>query len=138
MSQSIHFVRIKCFSEEFTNELDYTRVLDYLKKIWSEEEAEKLTEDVETEALTLSAYDSDSEDSKHEIEKFFETSSKFQLSQDSMFYFVTEELWNVLETKIFEQYQKGIKEEKVFFKIARDSTNLDGVYQKKMLVVEIS
>jgi hypothetical protein len=95
-----------------------------------EENIEKLIEniEIETEYLTLSAYD--------KIEPFLKTDSKVQLHQALRYYFVTEEVWPVLQEQIFKDYTNI--EKKDFFKILEDYTKIQSFYQKKMLVFEAS
>jgi len=109
------------------------QVLDYLKKILQGEEnidesIKKLSEDIETEYLTLNAYD--------EIKKFLTNDSKVQLHPNSRYYFVTEDMWPVLQKQIFKD-SKDIKEEKYFFEIVEDCTKIKSFYQKKMIVFEV-
>ncbi|MCC3404068.1 MAG: hypothetical protein JGK17_00340 [Microcoleus sp. PH2017_10_PVI_O_A] len=136
MSQSIHFARIKYFSEEFTKERKHDEILQELKKILKEEEKidetlnKKFIEDIETQYLTLSANTS-------EIEKFLTNGSDIQLHPQSRYYFVTEKLWPVLQEEIFKQSQ-DIKKAKDYFDLAKDCIEIEGYYSKKMLVFEAS
>ncbi|MEG5170916.1 hypothetical protein [Microcoleus sp. B3-D7] len=135
MSLSIHFARLKYFSEEFTKERQYKEILQELKKILKEEEKidetleKKFLENIETQYLTLSA-------ETPEIEKFLRTGSEIQLHPQSRYYFVTEKLWQVLDEKIYQQSQ-GIKKEE-FLALKKDIGEIDGYYSKKMLVFEAS
>lgn len=131
--KGIHFARIKCFSEEFTKDLDYMEVLGHLKKMLQESEndesLEKLIEDIETEYLVLSA--------DNEVERFLTTGSKVQLHPKSKYYFVAEELWSALQTQIFKQSQE-IKKESDFCQIVEDFTKIKSFYNQKILVFEAS
>jgi hypothetical protein len=135
MSQSIHFSRLKYFSEEFTKAHNYDEILQELKKILKEEKKidetqEKIIEDIEIQYLTLSAYTS-------EIEKFLTTGSEIKLHPKSRYYFVNEKMWPVLQEEIFKQSQ-DIKNAKDFFDLVKDCTEIEGYYSKKMLVFEAS
>jgi hypothetical protein len=136
MSSSIHFARLKYFSEEFTKAHHHDEILQELKNILKEEKEKtdetvekKFIEVIETEYLILSA-------NTPEIEKFLITGSEIELHPQSRYYFVTEELWKVLQKQIFKQFQ-GIKEDE-FFDLVKDYTDIEGYYSKKMLVFEAS
>lgn len=134
MSQSIHFARIKCFSEEFTNGLSYSEVLGYLKKISGlekniDESVEKLTEEIESEYMSLTAYD--------EVEELLKTDSEFQLHPESRYYFVTEEVWSALAKQIRGQFQNMEESEKCLV-MAEDYGKVKSYYNRKMLVFEAS
>lgn len=136
MSQSIHFARLKYFSEEFTKEHQHDEILEELKKILKEEEKidetidKKFIKVIESQYLTLSA-------NTPEIEKFLTTGSAIQLHPQSSYYFVTEKLWQVLQEEIFKQLQDK-KKAKDCFDIVEDYTDIEGYYSKKMLVFEAS
>lgn len=136
MSQSIHFARLKYFSEEFTKEHQHNEILQELTKILQEEEEidetveTKFFEDIKTQYLTLSAY-------TPEIEKILKTGSEIQLHPKSRYYFVSEKLWQVLQEEIFKQIQDK-KKAKDCFDIVKDYTDIEGYYSKKMLVFEAS
>lgn len=136
MSQSIHFARLKYFSEEFTKERKYDEILQELKNILKEEEKihetlnKKFIEVIETQYLTLSA-------NIPEIEEFLTTGSEIQLHPKSSYYFVTEKSWQVLQEEIFKQSQ-DIKKAKDYFYLAKDCIEIEGYYSKKMLVFEAS
>ncbi|HZH39237.1 MAG TPA: hypothetical protein VEX17_04165 [Bacillales bacterium] len=136
MSLSIHFARLKYFSEEFTKERQYKEILKEFKKILKEEEKidetldKKFLENIETQYLTLSA-------ETPEIEKFLRTGSEIQLHPQSRYYFVTEKLWPVLQEKIFKQSQ-DIKKAKDYFELAKDYMEIEVYYSQKMLVFETS
>ena len=137
MSLSIHFARLKYFSEEFTKGHHYGEILQELKNILKEEEEKidetldkKFIEVIETEYLTLSA-------NIPEIEEFLTTGSEIQLHPQSRYYFVTEKLWPVLQEEIFKQSQ-DIKKAKDYFDLAKDYIEIEGYYSKKMLVFEAS
>ncbi|MEG5061910.1 hypothetical protein QUB60_29525 [Microcoleus sp. A2-C5] len=135
MSQSIHFARLKYFSEEFTKEHQYDEILQELKKILKEEEKidetidKKFIKVIESQYLTLSA-------NTPEIEKFLTTGSAIQLHPQSSYYFVTEKLWPVLLKQIFNQ-PKAIKEDELC-DLVRDLAEIENYYSKKMLVFEAS
>ena len=119
MSQSIHFARLKYFSEEFTKDSKYGDILHELKKILGKEEnideetlTGKFTEGIELKCLTLNAYD-------EKIQEFLKTGSEIQLHPRSRFYFVNEEIWKVIEEEIFTE-SKQIKTKEDFFNIAED------------------
>ena len=136
MSQSIHFARLKFFSEEFTKERKHDEILQELKNILKEEEKidetlnKKFIEVIETQYLTLSA-------NIPEIEEFLTTGSEIQLHPKSSYYFVTEKSWQVLQEEIFKQSQ-DIKKAKDYFYLAKDCIEIEGYYSKKMLVFEAS
>ena len=136
MSQSIHFARLKYFSEEFTKEHKHDEILQELKNILKEEEKiyetlnKKFIEVIETQYLTLSA-------NIPEIEEFLTTGSEIQLHPKSSYYFVTEKSWQVLQEEIFKQSQ-DIKKAKDYFYLAKDCIEIEGYYSKKMLVFEAS
>ena len=136
MSQSIHFARLKYFSEEFTKERKHDEILQELKNILKEEEKidetlnKKFIEVIETQYLTLSA-------NIPEIEEFLTTGSEIQLHPKSSYYFVTEKSWQVLQEEIFKQSQ-DIKKAKDYFDLAKDCIEIEGYYSKKMLVFEAS
>lgn len=136
MSLSIHFAKLKYFSEEFTKERQYKEILQEFKKILKEEEKidetldKKFLENIETQYLTLSA-------ETPEIEKFLRTGSEIQLHPQSRYYFVTEKLWPVLQEKIFKQSQ-DIKKAKDYFELAKDYMEIEVYYSQKMLVFETS
>ena len=136
MSQSIHFARLKYFSEEFTKEHKHDEILQELKNILKEEEKidetlnKKFIEVIETQYLTLSA-------NIPEIEEFLTTGSEIQLHPKSSYYFVTEKSWQVLQEEIFKQSQ-DIKKVKDYFDLAKDCIEIEGYYSKKMLVFEAS
>lgn len=136
MSQSIHFARLKYFSEEFTKERKHDEILQELKNILKEEEKihetlnKKFIEVIETQYLTLSA-------NIPEIEEFLTTGSEIQLHPKSSYYFVTEKSWQVLQEEIFKQSQ-DIKKAKDYFYLAKDCIEIEGYYSKKMLVFEAS
>jgi len=136
MSQSIHFARLKYFSEEFTKERKHDEILQELKNILKEEEKihetlnKKFIEVIETQYLTLSA-------NIPEIEEFLTTGSEIQLHPKSSYYFVTEKSWQVLQEEIFKQSQ-DIKKVKDYFDLAKDCIEIEGYYSKKMLVFEAS
>lgn len=133
MSQSIHFARINYFSEEFTEDHQYDEILKELKKIFKEkkeEQQEKIIVDIETEYLILSGYNP-------EIEKFLKGDSELLLHPESRYYFVTEELWQVLQEEIFKQ-NKDVEKAVDFFALARDCREIEKYYNKKMLVFEVS
>jgi hypothetical protein len=136
MSQSIHFARLKCFSEKFTKERQHDEILQELKKKLKEEKKIDETTDkkfikvIETPYLRLSA-------ETPEIEKFLTTGSEIQLHPQSRYYFVTEKLWEVLQEEIFNQ-SKAIKVKDEFWDLATDITELKNYYSKKMLVFEAS
>lgn len=136
MSQSIHFARLKFFSEEFTKERKHDEILQELKNILKEEEKidetlnKKFIEVIETQYLTLSA-------NIPEIEEFLTTGSEIQLHPKSSYYFVTEKSWQVLQEEIFKQSQ-DIKKVKDYFDLAKDCIEIEGYYSKKMLVFEAS
>ncbi|MGB8685852.1 MAG: hypothetical protein WCD53_00720 [Microcoleus sp.] len=135
MSQSIHFARLKYFSEEFTKAHHYEEILQELKKILKEEEKidetldKKFIEVIETQYLTLSA-------NIPEIEKILTTGSEIQLHPQSRYYFVTEKLWPFLQEEIFKSSQ-SIKQDE-FFDLVKDYREIEGFYSKKMLVFEAS
>ncbi|MGL4503799.1 MAG: hypothetical protein ACRCU2_32360 [Planktothrix sp.] len=81
--------------------------------------------------------DSRSEDSEQGIEKFLKGGSEVLLHPKSKYYFVTNELWPLLQEKIFRQSQ-DIKEKQYFFEIAEDCTEIQSYYNKKMLLIEVS
>ena len=136
MSQSIHFARLKYFSEEFTKERKHDEILQELKNILKEEEKidetlnKKFIEVRETQYMILSA-------NTPEIEKFLTNGSEIQLHPQSRYYFVTEKLWQVLLEEIFKQSQ-DIKKAKDYFDLAKDCIEIEGYYSKKMLVFEAS
>ena len=138
MSQSIHFARVKYFSEEFTKDRHHDEILQELKNILKKEEEEKIDETldkkfievIETQYMILSA-------NTPEIEKFLTTGSEIQLHPQSRYYFVTEKLWQVLLEEIFKQSQ-DIKKVKDYFDLAKDCIEIEGYYSKKMLVFEAS
>lgn len=136
MSKSIHFSRLKYFSEEFTKAHHYDEILQELKKILKEEEKidetldKKFIEVIETQYLTLSANIAD-------IEKFLTTGSEIQLHPKSSYYFVNEKLWQVLRKEIFKSSQ-SIKQDEFFDDLVEDYTEIKGFYSKKMLVFEAS
>lgn len=149
MSQSIHFARIKCFSEEFTNGLTYIEVLGYLKKISGleknidesvekltkdveklTENVEKLTEDIESECMSLTACGG-------EVEELLKTDSKFQLHPELRYYFVTEEVWSALTKQICGQFQ-NMEESEKYLVMAEDYVKVESYYNRKMLVFEAS
>ncbi|OAB57503.1 hypothetical protein AY600_17750 [Phormidium willei BDU 130791] len=141
MSQSIHFARIKCFSEELTDELTYIDVLRYSKKISGLEKnidesveklaknVEKLTEDIESEYMSLTAYG--------EVEELLKTDSKFQLHPELRYYFVTEEVWSALTKEIIGQFQ-NMEERETYLVMAEDYEKVKSYYNRKMLVFEAS
>jgi hypothetical protein len=135
MSQSIHFARLKYFSEEFTKERNHDEILQELKKILKEEKKiaetlEKIIEDIEPQHLILSA-------NTPEIEKFLTTGSEIILHPQSSYYFVTEKLWSVLRKEIVKQF-RDIQKEDDCFDLARDCTEIEKYFIKKMLVFEAS
>lgn len=136
MAQSIHFARVKYFAEEFTKDCQHDAILKELTKILQEEEKidetveTKFFEAIETPSLTLSAY-------TPEIAKLLKTGSEIQLHPQSRYYFVSESLWLVLRKEIFTQ-SKAIKKEDEFFELARNVTELENYYKKKMLVFDAS
>jgi len=136
MSQSIHFARLKYFSEEFTKERQHDAILKELKKILQEEKEidqtveTKFFEAIKTRYLTLSA-------NTPEIKKFLTGGSEILLHPQSRYYFVSENLWQVLRKEIFNQ-SKAIKKEDEFFYLLRDVAELENYYNKKMLVFDAS
>ncbi|MEG3902971.1 hypothetical protein QUB19_25110 [Microcoleus sp. B4-C5] len=136
MSLSIHFARVKYFSEEFTKGHHYDEILQELKNILKEEEKidetlnKKFIEVLETQYIRLSA-------NTPEIEKFLTTGSEIQLHPQSRYYFVTEKLWEVLQEEFFKQSQ-DIKKAKDFFALVKDYADIEAYYGKKMLVFEAS
>ena len=138
MSKSIHFARLKHFSEEFTKGHHYDEILQELKNILKKEEEEKIDETldkifievIETQYMILSA-------NTPEIEKFLTTGSEIQLHPKSSYYFVTEKSWQVLQEEIFKQSQ-DIKKAKDYLDLAKDCIEIEGYYSKKMLVFEAS
>ena len=136
MSLSIHFARVKYFSEEFTKGHHYDEILQELKNILKEEEKidetldKKFLENIETQYLTLSA-------NAPEIEEFLRSGSEIQLHPQSMYYFVTEKVWQVLQEEIFKQ-SPDIKKVQDFFDIGKDCTEIKSYYCKKMLVFQAS
>jgi hypothetical protein len=136
MSQSIHFARLKYFSEECTKERKHDEILQELKKILKEEEKidetlnKKFIEVIETQYLTLSA-------NIPEIEEFLTTGSGIILHPKSSYYFVTEKLWSVLRKEIVKQF-RDIQKEDDCFDLARDCTEIEKYFIKKMLVFEAS
>ncbi|QEI40485.1 hypothetical protein BMF77_01054 [Dolichospermum sp. UHCC 0315A] len=135
MSQSIHFARLKYFSEEFTKDRNYGDILHELKKILGKEENidetldGKFTEDIELKYPSLNAYD--------KIQEFLKTGSEIQLHSRSRFYFVNEEIWKVIEEAIFRE-SKQIKMKEDFFDLAEDYITIKGYFNKKMLVFDAS
>ena len=136
MSQSIHFARFKYFSEEFTKERKHDEILQELKNILKEEEKidetldKKFIEVIETQYLTLSA-------NIPEIEEFLTTGSGIILHPKSSYYFVTEKIWSVLRKEIVKQF-RDIQKEDDCFALARDCTEIEKYFIKKMLVFEAS
>ena len=128
MSQSIHFARLKYFSEEFTKDSKYGDILHELKKILAKEENidetldSKFTEDIELKYLSLNAY--------NKIQEFLKTRSEIQLHSTSRFYFVNEEIWKVIEEEIFTE-SKQIKTKEDFFNIAEDYIIIKEFFNKK-------
>lgn len=138
MSKSIHFARLKYFSEEFTKGHHYDEILQELKNILKKEEEEKIDETldkkfievIETQYLTLSA-------NIPEIEEFLTTGSGIILHPKSSYYFVTEKIWSVLRKEIVKQF-RDIQKEDDCFDLARDCTEIEKYFIKKMLVFEAS
>ncbi|QSV69921.1 MAG: hypothetical protein HEQ20_03110 [Aphanizomenon flos-aquae KM1D3_PB] len=137
MSQSIHFARLKYFSEEFTKDSKYGDILHELKKILGKEENideetlnGKFTEEIELKCLTLNAYD-------EKIQEFLKTGSEIQLHPRSRFYFVNEEIWKVIEEAIFRK-SKQIEMKEDFFNLAEDYITIKGYFNKRMLIFDAS
>ncbi|MBD2303733.1 hypothetical protein [Nostoc sp. FACHB-190] len=136
MSQSIHFGRIKYFSEEFTQDNQYGEILQELKYILEKEGNvdemldNKFTEGIETKTLSLNAYDD-------KIETFLKTGSEIQLHPESRYYFVNEKIWEVIAEAIFQKY-KQLETKEDFSEIAEDYVTIKEFFQKKVLVFEVS
>ncbi|WP_066374951.1 MULTISPECIES: hypothetical protein [unclassified Anabaena] len=135
MSQGVHFARLKYFSEEFTKTIKHDEVLQELKKILEKEEKvdetleSKFIENIETKFPSLNAYG--------EIEKFLGKNSKIILHPKSRFYFVNEEIWEVIQEEYF-QRSKQIDKKKDFSEIAEDYITIKKYFDNKMLVFDAS
>ncbi|AFY50555.1 hypothetical protein Nos7524_4818 [Nostoc sp. PCC 7524] len=135
MSQSIHFGRIKYFSEEFTKNRKYADVLQELKKILEKEEKvdetlqDKFTEDIKLTCININAYG--------EIEKLLKTGSEIQLHPKSRYYFVNETIWELIEEKIFQE-SKQVETKKDYYEIVEDYITIKDFFKKKVLVFEVS
>jgi hypothetical protein len=148
MSQSIHFSRIKYFSEEFTEKLNYEQVLKELKKKLqqAEEELKKREATIDQEVIEITEdidFDWVISAGTDEIKKLLIKDPKKKLDPETLlhpelrYYFVDENLWKVLQQEIFRE-SKNIKDESKFFKFANDCVEIENNYKKKMLVFEAS
>lgn len=136
MAFSIHFAKLEYFSEKFTESRNESEILEELKKVLKEEEKidetiEKIVVNIDPQFLAGVSADTP------EIKKFLTGGSEVILHPQSKYYFVTEELWQVLRKEIFKQFE-NIKTEEEFFQMARDCTNIENQHKKKMLIFEAS
>jgi hypothetical protein len=138
MTTSLHFARLKYFSEKFTKDKKHDDILQELKKILAKEESEnidetldsKFTENIETEYVMINA-------NIPEVQKLLIGESEILLHRKSRYYFVNETIWEVIKEAIFQQ-SREIKKKEDFFNIAEDYVKLKKYFDKKMLVFEAS
>lgn len=142
MSQSLHFAKLKYFSEEFTKNRKHDDILQELKKILVLEKEK--TEDTDetlnskfTVPIVTKSPDLIISANIPEIKKFLEAGSSIQLHPDSRYYFVNEDIWEIIKEVIFEK-SKAIETKKDFFDIAEDYVKLKECFDIKMLVFEAS
>jgi hypothetical protein len=140
MSQSLRFAKLKYFGEEFTKERKHDDILQELKKILEKENAKDIDDtlnskftvliDIKSPDLIISA-------NEPEIEKFLKDKSSILLHSQSRYYFVDENIWEIIKEVIFQQ-SKGIEKKEDFLKIAEDYVKLKECFDIKMLVFEAS
>lgn len=138
MTTSLHFARLKYFSEEFTKDKKHDDILQELKKILAKEESEnidetlnsKFTENIETEYVMINA-------NIPEVHKLLIGESEILLHRKSRYYFVNETIWEVIKEAIFQQ-SREIEKKEDLSNIAEDYVELKKYFDKKMLVFEAS
>ncbi|MDH6098293.1 hypothetical protein NWP21_05450 [Anabaenopsis sp. FSS-46] len=141
MSVSLHFAKVKYFSEEFTKERGHDDILQELKKILVLEKENTEIDDILNNKFTV-PIDTKSPDliisaNIPEIEKSLVGESPILLHPDSRYYFVNENIWETIKEVIFKQSQ-GIQTKEDFFNIAEDYVKLKECFDIKMLVFEAS
>ncbi|MFP4006770.1 MAG: hypothetical protein ACLFV6_02015 [Spirulinaceae cyanobacterium] len=136
MSQKIHFQKLKCFSKDFTQDLEHDRILKKIKALLKTDESisdtivDEYFECIETEAsIPILA-------NNPEIEKFITGDSELLLHD--RYYFVNKEIWKELENIIYNSFKKSISDKTEFFKIAEDYTVLKSLFESKLLAFEAS
>jgi len=159
MTQNLHFFTIQCFSEKFTQSLDFNDILKMLKVLLENKDLSQIeelpfAESIDTKLLSISAYDP-------KIEKFLSTGSQIQLHQDWPYYLVDEKLWEAIKDIIIEESGKKFDElnnpgnskgkksqssednsrnqlRQVYDNYLKDLAILESWYDKKMLILEVS
>lgn len=159
MTQCLHFLKIQCFTEQFTQSIEFDDILKMLKVLLENknssqiEDLDSLFVTIDTKLSSISAYD--------KIEKYFSTGSQIQLHKDLGYYLVNQDLWKSVKDIIFEQSIKEFDElnksanskgkkskssadsnnndfHKIYEDYFKDLALLETWYNKKMLIVEVS
>ncbi|WP_254173076.1 hypothetical protein [Planktothrix pseudagardhii] len=159
MAQNLHFFTIQCFSEKFTQSLDFNDIPKMLKVCFENKgilEIEDLicVEKIDTKFPPISAY-------YPKIENFLSTDSQIQLHKDLGYYLVDKKLWEAIKDIIIEESGKKLDELKnpanskskkskspkddsrnqlreVYDAYFKDLAILESWYNKKMLILEVS
>lgn len=159
MSQNLHFLTIHCFSEQFTQSLEFNDIIKMLKVCFENKDLSQIenwlsAKRIDTKFLSISAY-------YQKIDNFVSTDSKIQLHKDLEYYLVNEELWEAIKDIIIEESVKKLDElnktanlkgkksqipedhsrnqlRKVYDDYLKDLAILESWYDKKMLIVEVS
>lgn len=159
MTQCLHFLKIQCFTEQFTQSIYFNDILKMLKVLLENKDLPQIedllcAETVNTEFLSISASDP-------KIEKYLSTGSQIQLHKDLGYYLVNQDLWKSVKDIIFEQSIKEFEElnksanskgkkskssadssnndfHKIYEDYFKDLALLETWYNKKMLIVEVS
>jgi hypothetical protein len=158
MTQRLHFLKIQCFTEQFTQSIDFNDILKMLKVFLEKKDLSQIegllcAETVNTEFLSISASDP-------KIGEILSTGSQIEF-KDSGYYLVNQELWESIKDIIFEQSRKKFDElnksanskgkksqssedssnndfHKIYEDYFKDLALLETWYNKKMLIVEVS
>jgi hypothetical protein len=159
MTQCLHFLKIQCFTEQFTQSIEFSDILQMLKVLLENKNSSQIedllcAETVNTEFLSISA-------SEPQIGEILSTGSQIQLHKDSGYYLVNKELWESIKDIIIEQSIKEFEElnksanskgkkskssadssnndfHKIYEDYFKDLGLLETWYNKKMLIVEVS
>ena len=159
MTQNLHFFTIQCFSEKFTQSLEFNDILKMLKVCFENKDISEIedlicAEKINTKFRSISAY-------YPKIEIFLTTGSQIQLHKDLGYYLVNQELWEAIKDIIIEESGKKFDEfnnpgnskgkksqssednsrnqlRQVYDNYLKDLAILESWYDKKMLRLEVS
>ena len=160
MTKCLHFLKIQCFTEQFTQSINFDDILKMLKVLLEKKDVSQIEnlhslflKTIDTKFSSISAYG--------KIEKYLSADSQIQLHKDLGYYLVNKELWESIKDIIIEQSIKEFDElnksanskgkkskssadssnndfHKIYEDYFKDLALLETLYNKKMLILEVS